>query len=241
METSAADNEAEPEPLLCRFDKDEMELKMTGVEAFRKRRVTLAGILGQKRSKIANDPLHKRIMTEIGMNKTDPDHPLNYDPAVKMNRDIYADLLHYCGERMPYLLDFVLGSLTDPSRAIQPEDIGRLGFLINQIIANTACKQQFCTGLTKIMTVNCRDSGTTRGGIDILQNVRVTQGHSAATEMRTHHASKALQMYEQYGKMARISLTFDNVCPRRCCRRGPFHSLPRSPAARHSLHCTALQ
>ena len=114
---------------------DHMELKVKSAEEFRARRVILARDLAHRRDAMANNSLHKTIMAEIGLSMADPRHPLNLDPGLKMNRDVYADMLEYSRERMPHLLDWIIGSLTDTSRAIQPEDIGRFGFLISQIIA----------------------------------------------------------------------------------------------------------
>ena len=151
---------------------DHMELKVKSAEEFRARRVILARDLGHRRDAMANNSLHKTIMAEIGLSMADPRHPLNLNPGLKMNRDIYADMLEYSRERMPHLLDWILGSLTDTSRAIQPEDIGRFGFLISQIIVNSACNTKYCTGMNKIMTNNCRDSGMSRAGLDRLCNMR---------------------------------------------------------------------
>ena len=87
--------------------------------------------------------------------------------------------------------------------------------LFLQMIANTASKTSYCTGLLKIKTITTRDSGLTREGLDNLSQVRVTQAHSSSLNMRNEHASLALEMFSEYGAMGPCQQFFDNAMMRK--------------------------
>ena len=191
---------------------EEMELKIGSAGEYLKKRIYLAGRLNQFRRQLeSNDPLHNRIKFEIASHMTDSANPLNINPAIKMNRDIYHDLLDYAVDHYTITLGWILGSLTDKGVPISVNDISRLGMLLNQIIVNTASKVLYCSAMLKVKTITSRDSGLTRAGLDNLGKVRVTQGHGAYSEMKNEHASLALQMYKKYGSLSSSSQGLDNV------------------------------
>ena len=188
-----------------------MELKVTSAAEFSERRTILAGRLNQFRDMIKPNSVHSKIKFEIAKHMTDSQNPLNIDPAVKMNRDIYHDLLEYALDHYPTTLEEMLGCYTDRNRSITGLDISRFGMLLNQLIVNTACKVQYCSSMLKVKTVTTRNDGLTRAGLDGLARVRVTQGHSASTRMRSEHASLALQMYSKYGSLGPSFQAMDNA------------------------------
>jgi hypothetical protein len=71
----------------------------------------------------------------------------------------------------------------------------RFGFLASLYANNSAVSSAFGLALKKVKTVTTSANGLSRAGLDELCQVRVTQGHSAAREMRTEMADNFLALY----------------------------------------------
>ena len=69
----------------------------------------------------------------------------------------------------------------------------------------------FGLSLKKVKTVTTSANGLSRNGLDELCKVRVTQGHSAAREMRTEMADNSLALYSQLAQLGTVTVTFDNL------------------------------
>ena len=89
--------------------------------------------------------------------------------------------------------------------------MSRYGYLASLYANNSAVSSSYGLALKKVKTVTTSANGLSRAGLDELCKVRVTQGHSAAREMRTEMADNSLALYYQLAQLGTASITFDNL------------------------------
>ena len=186
-------------------------LKQKTTEEFQTERREEAGMLNQFRNEMSFNPIYSKVSSEIKLNITDQENPLNWNPGLHLNTDLYLETVKYARQKQPELLAFILGAETDYSRSLSADDIGRFGSLISSMTSNSQIQPQHCLALQKVKTITSKSNGLNDDGLDLLCSARVTQSSRTAYRMREEHANLALEMSEVYGKQGAETTTLDNL------------------------------
>lgn len=188
-----------------------LHLKEKTKKQFHEARKELCAKLSMFRDEIEFSPSDSKITSEIKLNITSDQNPLNLNPGLELNTDIYCDLLLYSMEHMPELLRRILASLTCRGHSFTSDDITRFAMLVNMNVVNCSIKPKFGTAMMKIKTIAAKAAGLTKEGLSNLNKVKVTQSPSSAATIRTQFANLALEMFKEQGAQGTCSLVIDNV------------------------------
>ena len=169
----------------------------------------MCGRLKDFRDTIKEETLHIEIAAEVRTHLSNPEHPLNRNPGLAMNCDLYCDTLEWAMLHQPQLLGMILKTETDPEKGFSPDDITRFGMQVSMVMVNSQQKANYGTALQKVKTVTSK--GLTKEGLELLNKVRVTQCHSSKMNMVKQHATFALEMFRKHGMLGTCSLTLDNL------------------------------
>ena len=199
------------EPGPAGVDVNVLTLKQKTQEDFKKERQLEAGLLSKFRSEMKFNPLHSKLSTEIKVNLAKPYNPLNWNPGLSLNSDLYCETVKFARLNQPELLALLLGAETDYAEPFTVDDIGRFGVMISMFMANSQIVPNHCTSLLKIKTITCKSNGLNNVGLDLMSKARLTQSSSSGDNMRDQYANFALEMYKKYGSLGTASATVDNL------------------------------
>ena len=225
-------------------EKDGMKnlvLKQKTTEQFQAERRIEAGLLNRFRNEMQYNPIYSKVSAELKLNITDEQNPLNWNPGLHLNTDLYLETVKYARQNQPELLAFILGAETDYSRSLSPDDIGRFGSLISSMTSNTQIQPQHCLALQKVKTITSKSNGLNDDGLDLLCASRVTQSSSTAYRMREEHANMALEMSEVYGKQGAETVTLDNLAISKGGKLLHYTQVKRTRYTVHSQRVTSTE
>ena len=188
-----------------------LTLKQKTLEDFKKERKQEAGMLSKFRNDMKFNPIYTKLSTEIKINLAKPSNPLNWNPGLALNSDLYCETVKFARLNQPELLALLLGSETDYGEPFTVDDVGRFGVMLSLFMANSQIVPNYCTSLMKIKTITCKTNGLNDVGLDLLSKSRLTQCSRSGYNMRDQYANFALEMYKKYGSLGAASATVDNL------------------------------
>ena len=106
-------------------DINDLEIREKTREEFLEERKVVVSRLSQMRNKTKFNPLHTLISSQIKLTLGSARNPLNWDPALNLNTDIYLEVIKYAMEHQPDIIEGVMAELTDGSQPLETDDITR--------------------------------------------------------------------------------------------------------------------
>ena len=106
-------------------DINDLEIREKTQEEFLEERKVLVARLSQMRNKTKFNPLHTLISSQIKLTLGSADNPLNWDPALHLNTDLYYEVIKFAMEHQPDLIEGVMAELTDGSQPLETDDVTR--------------------------------------------------------------------------------------------------------------------
>ena len=155
--------------------------------------------------------MHTKLCREIKMNLTKPENPLNWNPGLALNSDLYCETVKFARKNLPELLSLIIGAETDCGEPFTADDIGRFGAMISLFMANSQIIPIHCTSIMKIKTVTSKANGLNDDGLNLLSQSRFSQGSTSAYNMRNEYADFALEMFRKYGSLGTCTGVVDNL------------------------------
>ena len=201
----------EDQPTFTQQKVECLDLKQKCRDDFQKERKHEAGMLSRFRNEMKANDLHGKLCREIKSNLTKPENPLNWNPGLALNSDLYCETVKFARQNLPELLSLILGAETDCGEPFTADDIGRFGAMISLFMANSQIIPIHCTSIMKIKTVTSKANGLNDDGLNLLSQSRFSQGSTSAYNMRNEYADFALEMFRKYGSLGTCTGVVDNL------------------------------
>ena len=106
-------------------DINDLEIREKTREEFLEERKVVVARLSQMRNKTKFNPLHSQISTQIKLTLGSNHNPLNWDPALHLNTDLYCEVIKFAMEHQPDIMEGVMAELTDGSQPLETDDVTR--------------------------------------------------------------------------------------------------------------------
>ena len=85
-----------------------LELKQKTRDDFQNERKHEAGMLSTFRNEMQANAMHTKLCREIKMNLTKPENPLNWNPGLALNSDLYCETVKFARKNLPELLSLII-------------------------------------------------------------------------------------------------------------------------------------
>ena len=103
----------------------EMEIRKKSRGEFLNERKLVIGRLSEMRNKTKFNPVNTTISSQIKLTLGSPKNPLNWNPGMHMNTDLYCEVIKYAMDNQPDILEGIMAQLTDASHPLETDDITR--------------------------------------------------------------------------------------------------------------------
>ena len=103
----------------------EMEIRKKSRGEFLNERKVVVGRLSEMRNNTKFNPLNTTISSQIKLTLGSPKNPLNWNPGLHMNTDLYCEVIKYAMDNQPDILQGIMAQLTDASQPLETDDITR--------------------------------------------------------------------------------------------------------------------
>ena len=104
---------------------DNLEIRTKSREEFLNERKLVVAKLSDMRNNTKFNPLNTTISSQIKLTLGSTQNPLNWNPGLHMNTDLYCEVIKYAIENQPDILEGLMAQLTDASQPLETDDITR--------------------------------------------------------------------------------------------------------------------
>ena len=106
-------------------DIDKLEIRKKSRAEFLNERKLVVAKLSDMRNNTKFNPMNTTISSQIKLTLGSTENPLNWNPGLHMNTDLYCEVIKYAMENQPDILEGIMAQLTDASQPLETDDITR--------------------------------------------------------------------------------------------------------------------